>query len=234
MITAPLPFTAVVPMRAGSRGLPGKNIRPLAGMPLYGHSIHQARLAGAASILITTNIDAVVDVPPEGTEVFRRPDDLAQDHTPMSQVLLHLLPEAHVQGVVVLLQPTSPLRSASDITEALRIFSQARFDLVMSVTQADATVLKWGRLSEGRFLPVSEPAYCFANRQALPEVFRPNGAIYVFDAQWFMDHGGFETDRIGGFLMPAERSLDIDSEEDFRRCEVQLQSAQNFDGSFVR
>jgi len=224
MITAPLPFTAVIPMRAGSRGLPGKNIRPLAGTPLYGHSVNQALLAGAKRILITTNIDAVIAEPPKGTEVFRRPEDLAQDDTPMAHVLKHLLPEARVQGVVVLLQPTSPLRLSSDITAAIAHFGQGQFDLVMSVTQADASVLKWGTLSGGRFLPLSDPSYCFANRQTLPQVFRPNGAIYVFEAQWFLNQGGFETDRIGGFLMPAERSFDIDSDEDFIRCESQLRS----------
>ena len=74
----------------------------------------------------------------------------------------------------------------------------------------------------GRFVPVSDPAYCFTNRQHLPQVMKPNGAVYVFDRDWFLQNGGFETDRIGGVVMPAERSFDIDTEVDFLRPEELL------------
>lgn len=220
MIPRAAPFTAIVPMRAGSQGLKGKNLRPLAGLPLFMHSIAQARAAGADRIVISTDIASVVDAPPDGVAVVQRPDSLAQDDTPMAPVMVDAIARAQVQGTVVLLQPTSPLRTAQDIVAALSLFTGGAFELVMSVTAADASVLKWGTITAGRFLPIAHPAYCFANRQSLPAVFRPNGAIYVFDAQWFAARRAFETDRMGSLVMPAERSWDIDTEADFKRCEV--------------
>jgi N-acylneuraminate cytidylyltransferase len=224
MITTPSSFTAIVPMRAGSRGLRGKNIRLLRGLPLYMHSVRQAQATGAVRILVTTDVDSVLAQPPEGAEVFRRPALLANDDTPMAPVVADIIARAGLKGILVLLQPTSPLRASDDIAQAISLFQSGRFDLVMSVASADASVLKWGTESEGRFIPLSLPAYCFSNRQSLPPVFRPNGAIYVFDAQWFAERGKFDTERIGCYVMPEERSFDIDTEDDFVRCEAMMSS----------
>ena len=101
---------------------------------------------------------------------------------PMAPVLVHALQQAGVQGTVVLLQATSPLRTPADIRAAVDLFATGAHGLVMSVTEADRGVLKWGRLEGSRFVPLSSPEHCFANRQSLPPVVRPNGAVYVFDA----------------------------------------------------
>ena len=101
-------------------------------------------------------------------------------------------------------------------------FREGGVDLVMSVTEADAGVLKYGTLDGGRFVPMRDAAHCFSNRQSLPQVWRPNGAVYVFARDWFLENGGFETDRIGAWPMPAARSADIDSAEDFARAEAAL------------
>jgi CMP-N,N'-diacetyllegionaminic acid synthase len=71
-----------------------------------------------------------------------------------------------------------------------------------------------------RFVPVSRPEYCFTNRQSLPEVYRPNGAVYVFSADWFLINGGLATHSIGALVMPPEQSQDIDTEADFRLAEA--------------
>ncbi|WP_439588771.1 acylneuraminate cytidylyltransferase family protein [Hydrogenophaga sp.] len=216
-------WTAVIPLRAGSKGLPSKNIRPLAGKPLYRHAVDQALAAGAARVVITTDMPEVLwaELPTQVTLV-ERPVELAGDNVPMAPVLQHALQTADVHGGVVLLQATSPLRRPADIEEALRVFAGGYFELVMSVTEADRGVLKWGTLRGNRFQPLSDPAHCFANRQSLPAVVRPNGAIYVLDADWFVARGSFVSERIGVLQMPAERSLDIDSLEDFERCEALL------------
>jgi CMP-N-acetylneuraminic acid synthetase len=217
-------WTAVIPLRAGSKGLPSKNIRPLAGKPLYRHAMDQALAAGASRVVITTDIPDVLwaELPTQVTLV-ERPAELAGDNVPMAPVLQHAIETADVHGTVVLLQATSPLRRAADIGEALRVFAGGYFELVMSVTEADRGVLKWGTLRGNRFQPLSDPAHCFANRQSLPAVVRPNGALYVLDAEWFVTRGSFISERIGVLQMPAERSQDIDSLEDFERCEALLQ-----------
>lgn len=212
---------AIVPVRGGSKGLPGKNIRPLAGKPLYRHAVDQGLEAGA-EVLISTDIEEILAQDHgKGVSAIRRPAELAGDTVPMDPVLIHAL-RGRGEAMVVLLQATSPLRRAGDIAAALEVYRTGRFDLVLSVTPTPASILKYGLREGDRFVPVAKPDYCFMNRQQLPAVFRPNGAVYVFDAGWLRANGGLATDRIGMVEMPADRSLDIDTLEDFERVEAVL------------
>ncbi len=223
MTSSRLPWTAVIPLRGGSKGLPGKNTRLLAGKPLYRHAVDLALAAGAQRVIVTTNIPEVLSATlPPGVQTVERPADLCGDAVPMAPVLVHALQFAGCEGVVVLLQATSPLRQAADVHAALDVFGIGGYELVMSVTDADRGVLKWGRMDGDRFLPLSEPAYCFSNRQSLPPVVRPNGAVYVLQAEWLLAGGSFVSDRIGLVHMSAERSQDIDTLADFERCEAAL------------
>ncbi len=216
-------FTAIVPVRGGSKGLAGKNLRPLAGVPLWERAVRQGLEAGAARVVVTTNVREILgSEPPFGVEYLERPEDLAGDTTPMAPLVAHAIKTKGIEGPVVLLQPTSPLRSVSDISEGLECFGNPSVDLVMSVTETDPGVLKYGTLEGGKFVPLSNPEFAFTNRQALPAVFRPNGAVYVFDASWFVGNGGFATERIGALVMPAERSHDIDTLADFEKVEAVL------------
>ena len=219
----PQPWTAVIPLRAGSKGLPGKNTRLLAGKPLYRHAVDAALAAGAQRVILSTDIAQVLSaVLPPAVDAIQRPPDLCGDAVPMAPVLSHALQEAACAGTVVLLQATSPLRQAADIHAALGLFATGQHELVMSVTEADRGVLKWGRLDGDRFVPLSDPVHCFANRQSLPPVVRPNGAVYVMNAEWFLKRGSFMSERIGVVPMSAERSQDIDTLADFERCEAAL------------
>jgi len=198
----------------------------VAGKPLYRHAVDQALQAGAQRVVITTDIPEVLwaELPTQVTLV-ERPPELAGDTVPMAPVLQHALHTADCHGTVVLLQATSPLRLRSDIDAALAVFAGGYFELVMSVTSADRGVLKWGTLRGNRFQPLSDPAHCFANRQSLPPVVRPNGALYVLNAERFVASGSFVSERIGVVEMPVERSQDIDSLDDFERCEAALEAA---------
>ncbi|MFC7702753.1 cytidylyltransferase domain-containing protein [Plastorhodobacter daqingensis] len=215
-----MPLIAIVPVRGGSRGLPGKNTRDLLGKPLYRHALDQAHAAGVKLCLLSTDIPALLraDHGP-GVQVVPRPGELARDDTPMDPVLAHALQVVDGPARVVLLQATSPLREPEDIAAAVALHSAGRFDLVMSVTRTPSHILKYGMVKEGAFRPVAGADYCFMNRQALPEVYRPNGAVYVFDADWFRRNGRLATDRIGAVEMPPERALDIDTAEDFAQVE---------------
>lgn len=217
-------WTALIPLRAGSRGLPGKNTRLLAGKPLYRHAVDTALEAGATRVVISTDIAEVLSAPhPARVQTLPRPADLAGDAVPMAPVVLHAIGAARLEGTLVLLQATSPLRRAADIAAALAVYASGAHELVISVTPADRSVLKWGTVDGDRFRPLSAPAYCFANRQSLPAVVRPNGAVYVVDAAAFAARGSFVTDRIGMVEMDAECSLDIDSLADFEHCEAAWQ-----------
>lgn len=215
---------AVVPARGGSKGLPGKNLKPLAGVPLWRRAADQGLDAGASRVIVTTDIAEIIGGMYAGQiEVVARPDDLAGDAVPMAPVLMHALADQRYAGAtVVLLQPTSPLRSVEDIRGAVALYGEGGADLVMSVTEADRGVLKYGTIENGMFQPMREAAHCFSNRQALPEVWRPNGAVYVFARDWFLQNVGFESERIKAWPMPIERSADIDSEADFARAEALL------------
>lgn len=219
-------FVAVIPVRAGSKGLPGKNTRSLAGKPLYRHAVDAALEAGASRVIISTDIREILLAElPDCVSVLRRPADLAGDSVAMVPVLLHAIDEAHIDGVFVLLQATSPLRSAADIKGALAVYERGEYELVMSVTPADSGVLKWGLLDKDRFRPIADPSYCFSNRQSLPAVVRPNGAVYVMNAGWFHARGSFVTNHIGVIEMSLERSKDIDTLSDFEICEVFLRQS---------
>ncbi len=140
----------------------------------------------------------------------------------MAPVLAHALQCASCEGTLVLLQATSPLREVVDVQAALDVFDTGQHELVMSVTEADRGVLKWGLVEGDRFVPLSDPIHCFSNRQSLPPVVRPNGAVYVMQAEWFLASGSFVSERIGLVQMSPERSQDIDTLADFERCEAAL------------
>lgn len=215
---------ALIPARAGSKGLPGKNIRDLCGKPLYRHSVDSALEAGISKVYISTDIEEIFSHPlPESVSIVHRPPELARDSTTMAEVLLEFLNSTHLGGgTVALLQPTSPLRRPDHIRAGLGLLSDGDCSLVMSVCEANSSVLKWGQLAGDRFQTLSDPRFCFANRQSLPPVYRPNGALYVFDADTFRANRGFSADSIKVVQMSKEDSLDVDTLEDFRNCEATI------------
>ena len=215
-------LVAIVPVRSGSKGLPGKNLKALGGVALWERAVAHGLEAGA-DVLVTTDSPQILQQSArEGVILLHRPADLARDDTPMDPVMLHALAQIDGAARIILLQPTSPMRLLKDIKACVTLHASGRFDLVKTLTPADAGVLKYGTMKDGQFVPVSDPAYCFTNRQNLPPVMKPNGAVYVFDKDWFVQNGGFATDKIGGVVMPAERSFDIDTEADFARAQAML------------
>ncbi|MCL1629148.1 acylneuraminate cytidylyltransferase family protein [Roseibaca sp. V10] len=224
------PCLAIVPLRAGSKGLPGKNTRLLAGRPLYAHALEQARAAGISPALVTSDIAelASAELGP-GARFAPRPAHLAQDTTPMDAVLDHVLThDAPGPATIVLLQATTPLRAPQDIARAIALHATGEHALVMSATRAESGVLKWGTAENGRFVPLSrDAAHCFTNRAELPPVYRPDGAVYVFDADAYRRAGSLGALAVHGVGMvetPLDRAFDIDTLADFSRVEALLEA----------
>ena len=222
----------IVPMRAGSKGVPRKNLRCLAGKPLYRHSVDHALDLDASRIIVSTDIPTSELHLPAGVEVLRRPFQLANDDAKMSDVITHAIASCEIAGKILLLQPTSPIRRLANSIKCLDMLGNPREDaMVMSVSRGDRSVLKWGTIGlDGTFSSLAkDSSSCFANRQTLPQVYRPNGSLYAFYAERFAAASGFPTKTIYPLVLPPPYDLDVDTIEDFERCETILLSIKTIE-----
>ena len=223
-------IVAVIPARAASKGLPNKNLQPLGDHPLIAHSIRCARAVPRIErVVVTTNSPAIADVARHyGAEVpFLRPEALAQDDTPMLPVLQHAVAEIEHAGVsiraVVLLQPTSPLRAVEDVEQMLTLYAAGDCDAVVSVSPAHKSPYRNMVIEEGGYLRLLlTPAQPLARRQDEPPVFDVNGAVYVFRRSALMEEQSTIPRRARKWVMPPERSVDIDTEHDLAVAEYLL------------
>lgn len=218
---------AVIAARGASKGLPRKNVRELAGKPLIAWSIEAAAKSRFLDRTIVSTDDAEIagvarlwggDVP------FLRPADLASDTAAIEDAVLHAADSvAERYRYVVLLQATSPLRLGSDIDEALarcRTLGAPACISVVSTPKARWTLEMDGA---GRLAPLLKST---ARRQELPDAFQPNGAIYVAELDWLRTRRRFYAPETVGYLMPPERSIDIDTMLDFRIADAQLRDME--------
>jgi N-acylneuraminate cytidylyltransferase len=219
-------FLAVIPARGGSKGLPGKNIRPLAGKPLLAWSIEAARRSRYIDRIVLSSDDPAIMATARqwGAEApFQRPAELATDQALGIDVVLHAIEQVAGFDYVVLCQPTSPLRIAEDIDGAIEKLFQTGAPVCVSVTEAEKTPYWMFTLAESdRMVPVMEHPDRSVNRQELPKIYVLNGAVYVAEIGWFKKARSFLTDETLGYVMPASRSVDIDTERDFLLAETLL------------
>lgn len=213
-------IVAVVPVRAGSKGLPNKNIMQFNGLPLYMRSVHQA-LRMTKKVLISTDIEEIIKTkPPKGCLVDKRPKHLAKDDVKMSSVMSHIIKKYDLKNkIILLLQATSPLRSDQDIISAIELFKSKNYDLVFTVKEQKREVLKYGIIKNNSYFSLSQSKFLFENRQSLPKVYGHNGAVYIFNAHEFLKNNDFPNDNIGTVIMSSERSIDIDNINNFREAE---------------
>jgi CMP-N,N'-diacetyllegionaminic acid synthase len=221
----------VIPARGGSKGLPRKNISALLDKPLIAWAIEAGQKSNLIDRLVFSSEDSDFNkiAADWGCEVpFSRPEHLASDHAKLPDVVLNILdtlPDHY--NYVVLLQPTSPLRTAQDIDGAIEKCLEAKAPSCMSVTLAERSPYKMYRMARGdRLESILEPPPTM-RRQDLPEVFSANGAVYVADCDWLRANGQFETPETVGYPMPADRSIDIDSDLDLQIAESILNRRKN-------
>lgn len=223
---------ALIPARGGSKGLPGKNIKVLAGKPLLAWSIRQARECPFVDrVIVSTDSRKIAGVARRyGADVpFLRPRHLATDRAKTMGAILHALDWLEQNGerydLLLLLQPTSPLRASRDIAGVLRTFFARKAAAVVSVTRAEHPPLWTNTLPrDGCMKNFLRPEILGKNRQELPVFYRLNGAVYLADVRYLKKTRTFFGKKTFAYVMPPERSTDIDTETDFRLAEIQLKS----------
>lgn len=217
---------ALIPARGGSKGLPGKNIRAAAGRPLLAWSVEAARGSRSVDRLALSSDDEAIMAAARvcGCEVpFVRPATLASDTATTIDVVMHALDALPGYDVIVLLQPTSPLRNAADIDAACDRLASSGAPACVSVTPVDQSPYWMYRLADNQGLvPVIEAPPGLDRRQDLPVVYTLNGAVYVADIAWLRQSRTFVTRETVAHVMPAERSIDIDTIADFHAFEKSI------------
>lgn len=223
---------ALIPARGGSKGLPGKNVRPLAGKPLISWSIEAARKSRYVDrVIVSTDAPDIAAVAKDsGAEApFLRPAELASDEAPTSSAVLHALDWLEREAgesydFLALLQATSPLRTSAHLDGGFdRFFADASAGSLVSVCEADKsphwmkTIGPDGYLRD--FLPGSAE---FTRRQDLPKAYALNGAFYIISVSGFRKERAFVTPRTGYYLMDRMDSIDIDTAFDFRIAELAM------------
>ncbi len=214
----------IIPARGGSKGIPHKNIKPLRGRPLIAYAIDTAReLASDSSHIILSTDDEEIAATAESLGLpvpYRRPSPLATDTAGSREVIIDAMDWADARGIaydcVVLLQPTSPMRTTGDVQACLRLYSPD-IDMVVSVTEAQTNPYYncFETDSETGYLTISKGDGLFTRRQDAPEAYEYNGAVYVINPVSIrrMAMGRF-TRRVP-YCMPRSRSIDLDTPLDW-------------------
>jgi CMP-N,N'-diacetyllegionaminic acid synthase len=217
----------VIPARGGSKRVPRKNLRQVGGRPLIAWTIEEARKSRYLDRLILSSEDPEIIRVAQSLHCeapFVRPAALAEDETPGIAPVLHALSEVPGYDIVVLLQPTSPLRAAEDIDRCLEHFIASRADVCVSITPVQQS-LEWmyGLNSRGALTPIALSVQPDCQHQEQSPVYVLNGAVYVADCSFLRASKNFVGPTTQGFVMPRERSIDIDTELDLKMAGMILE-----------
>lgn len=219
---------AIVPARGGSKGIPRKNLRELGGKPLIAWTIIEAKKSHYIDRLILSSEDEeIIEVAKRwGCEVpFKRPLELAKDDTPGIDPILHTLKILPEYDYVILLQPTSPLRQVHDIDSCLEKCLANNAKSCVSVTEArENPYWMYNISSDGVMQKLIEINNSFTRRQDLPTVYKLNGAVYVAQSKWLLQNKSFLSEETIAYIMPFQRSVDIDEESDLQITEFFLKN----------
>jgi CMP-N,N'-diacetyllegionaminic acid synthase len=220
----------VIPARGGSKGIPGKNIKALAGKPLIQYTIDAARILFPPDIIIVSTNDFEIKniVEKSGLKVpFLRPASLATDTTGTYEVLLHALQFSEESGyfpdTIILLQPTSPFRNVGNIKEAMNLYTDD-LDMLVSVkeTKANPYYLLFEEDNAGYLKKSKEGS--FNRRQDCPKVWEFNGAIYIINISSLKQGPLSQFQRIKKYVMDEISSIDIDNDLDWKIAEAVVAS----------
>ena len=220
---------AIIPARKGSKRLPRKNKLKILGKPLICWTIEASvQSKYIDTILVSTDDDEIIDIAKEyNIKVpFKRPSEISSDEATMNDVIIHAINFFKTNGesydIIILLQPTSPLRTTNDIDKALELISEKN-ESVISVCENSHSPL-WSNV-----LPKDNSMEFFikdefkgVRSQDLPKFYCLNGAIFISTVNYFLKHNDFIGPKSIAYIMDKKRSIDIDSKLDFEFCNFLL------------
>ncbi|MGF1825807.1 acylneuraminate cytidylyltransferase family protein [Vibrio splendidus] len=222
-------FVGLVTARGGSKGLPRKNVLPINGIPLIGLTINAAKKCKLISeVYVSTDDAEIAEISEQfGAKVIQRPDHLANDIASSIDVISHaiewLTERQEPFEDMVLLQPTSPLRTCTHLSEALIKYTERNASLVISVFEPAHTPIKsYIQSDDGSLSGLYSNEAPYERRQDLPKAFQPNGAIYAFSVAEFKKINHFPRANVFPYLMSEANSADIDTIEDLKLVEKRL------------
>ena len=229
---------AIIPARGGSKGLQGKNYKLLNGRPLISYTIMAALESRTFDkVIVSTDSEEIAEIAKKnGAEVpFMRPQILAGDTASSDAAIMHALNfmevvEGEKYDCVCKLQPTSPLRTKEDIREAFALLLEKNANSVVSVCECEHSPLWSGVITEDlRIDNFMRKQLAVTNRQQLQNYYRLNGAIYISKVDNFKKNECFFGENSIAYIMPKERSVDIDDILDFKFAELLLDERKNLD-----
>jgi CMP-N-acetylneuraminic acid synthetase len=229
-------FVAIITARGGSKGLPRKNVIPLSGKPLIAYSILAAKQCPYIQrCFVSTEDEEIKRVSLEwGAEVIDRPAELATDHALSKDVVRHVLKTLSVKeklpNYFVLMQPTSPLRTAQHLSEAIQLFmNSAQAHSLVSVAEMDKHPYKTFEIIDGRLKSLFSEEFLDQPRQKLPKMYVHNGAIYMTGTSDFLQNDSFFTVPVVPYVMSSRDSVDIDSKLDLILVQQILNNEDTFE-----
>lgn len=213
----------VIPARGGSKRVPKKNIKLLGGKPLIAYTIEAAEKSRTLdNFVISTDSSEIMGVVEKyGAKTIERPKVLATDWAKTIDVVLDVARREEADAIVCL-QPTTPFRTSKDIDNAITLFLNTNCESVISVCEVRDD-LCWLLQYKNNFLhPVLQNKYINSRSQELPKLFVPNGAIYIASVKTLNKYKSFYTKKIIPYIMPQDRSIDIDDLDDFVIAEKKI------------
>lgn len=223
-------FLAIIPARGGSKRLPKKNILNLAGKPLIAWTIEAALQSRYLdTVVVTSDDDDILTVSAQpGINILKRPDSLATDTASTFDVLEHVVKHSNVHDYIVLLQPTSPLRNATHIDQAIELLERKKADAIISVTKMEHSP-QWSNTlpEDGNMSHFIDESVKNKRSQDLEPHYRLNGAIYICKTTTLLNEKTFFIQaNIFAYKMDSRSSIDIDTPEDFEFANFLTQHQQ--------
>lgn len=225
---------ALICVRAGSKGLPGKNQMQLEGKSLLERAVQQAKSASNITrVIVSTDCSILADIAiKSGAEVpFLRPAYLATDTTPEWQVWQHAInylksENSSLPNSLVVLPVTSPLRNNEDIENCISVFNKKKYDIVISISEAKRNpYFNMVRINEKDNLElVIQSEVNYARRQDAPIVYDITTIAYVADPTFILNNSGIFDGKVGYVKVPFERAVDIDDSVDFELAKILLRN----------
>lgn len=220
---------ALITARGGSKGLPRKNVLPINGKPLIGWTIEAAlNCEQVERVFVSTDDDEIADISESfKADIIQRPDILASDTASSIDVVSHAITWFEEKGIdcdsIVLLQPTSPLRTAVHLDEALTLYMSKSANFVISVFEPSHTPVKsYIAREDGTIEGLWSNDAPYMRRQDLPRAFQPNGAIYAFSKNEFKLNNQFPRNKVYPYIMSEADSADIDTINDLYLVEERM------------